>query len=484
MTYPDSARVIGSTRHSGGIGGSGTEGNQISIRDSRGWIHCVYSSAVGHPYATGVPSDIFYVFSTDNGITWSRPINVSNIDTCNSDKPNLTVDSRNILHCVWRQFYETHNPLTRGEDLVYSSCINGIWSNPVNISRNPGTKGSYYSSLVIDSNERLHVVWDRQTGSGNWDIFYSYLNDDNWSTPYNVSQDPYDSAFPSLVIDSHNCLHLVYRTRIARIPIMYTMYDGNVWSIPIIISDTFPGSLATILVDSQDNLHVNFKGYYTKKVNNQWTYPQRIVNMDDTLCEHFDFAIDVYDNLYMVWQARILINSLPREEIYFCTFNGTSWSPAINITQDTTRSWTPKLGNPVHSQGVDLVWLDLNPPQQYPWALDVVYLRLNPISVAIEEYYTQPSALRLSLKVERRINPAAAIFSIPAFQRVNLKLYDINGRLIEDLVNETKEPGIYKINLNTKSLPSGIYFLSLTLSSGQALQTDSKRIIERIVIVK
>jgi hypothetical protein len=96
-------------------------------------------------------------------------------------------------------------------------------------------------------------------------------------------------------------------------------------------------------------------------------------------------------------------------------------------------------------------------------------------STGIEET-SMLNALCLTLKVERRINPATTIFSIPTFQRVNLKLYDINGRLIEDLVNETKEPGIYKINLNTKGLSAGVYFL--------CLQTEDKRIIERIIIVK
>jgi len=96
-------------------------------------------------------------------------------------------------------------------------------------------------------------------------------------------------------------------------------------------------------------------------------------------------------------------------------------------------------------------------------------------STGVEEH-PPLSALRYSLKVERGINPATTIFSIPTFQRVNLKLYDINGRLIKSLVNQTKEPGIYKIDLNAKTLSSGVYLL--------CLDTEEKRIIERIVIIK
>jgi len=96
-------------------------------------------------------------------------------------------------------------------------------------------------------------------------------------------------------------------------------------------------------------------------------------------------------------------------------------------------------------------------------------------STGVEEY-SPLSALRYSLKVERRINPTTTIFSIPYFQRLNLKLYDINGRLTKSLVNQTKEPGIYKIDLNAKSLPSGVYLL--------CLNTEEKRIVERVVIIR
>lgn len=480
ITYPDSARIIGNTRHSGGIGGGGTEGNQISVRDSRGRIHCVYSTGVGRPYASNVPSDIYYVYSIDNGMTWSMPMNVSNIDTCNSDKPCIAVDSRDVLHLVWRQFHEAIGTLPRGEDLYYSYFENGIWSEPVNISKNPGTKVSYYSSLVVDSTNCLHVVWDRQTGSGNWDIFYSCLDGDTWSTPYNISQDPYDSAFPCLAIDRQGNLHLAYRIRTTYWPIIYRKYNGNYWSLPEVVSDTFFAGNATIVVDSRNNPHIVFPSYYyTKQVNNQWTYPQRIIHMGDTLCRHFDFAIDSCDNLYMVWEARIPSGSTYREDIYYCTYNGTIWSNPINLTQDTSRSWTPKLGNPVHSSGVDLIWLDLDPTHPNPCTLDVVYMRLNPVVPGLEE---TPLQNLISIKPSLKIypNPAKSVvrvqYSLPVEGKVTIQLFDISGRLIKTLVDEYKKSDNYSLTLNTKTLPTGVYFLSL--------QTDEKRVIERLVVVK
>ncbi len=156
--------------------------------------------------------------------------------------------------------------------------------------------------------------------------------------------------------------------------------------------------------------------------------------------------------------------------LFYTTDNGRTYLPLASClpASDTSFLWTVPS---VNSDSCKIKIIAYGPGWQYDESDGVFSIS----STGIEEY-SPLSALRYSLKVERRINPTATIFSIPSFQRVNLKLYDINGRLIKSLVNETKEAGIYKIDLNTKSLPSGVYLIYL--------DTESKRIIERIVIVK
>ena len=85
---------------------------------------------------------------------------------------------------------------------------------------------------------------------------------------------------------------------------------------------------------------------------------------------------------------------------------------------------------------------------------------------------------QLSLKLSPNIfkNQTSIQLSLPTTQKVILKLYNISGKLIRTLYNEEKNQGIYKISLNSKDLSSGVYFLNL--------QTSSKKIIERIVIIK
>jgi hypothetical protein len=52
-------------------------------------------------------------------------------------------------------------------------------------------------------------------------------------------------------------------------------------------------------------------------------------------------------------------------------------------------------------------------------------------------------------------------FTLPQKTRVNLSLYDISGRLVKVLVNETKEAGTHAIILNSGMLTKGMYFYKL-----------------------
>ncbi|MGZ8525025.1 MAG: T9SS type A sorting domain-containing protein, partial [Chitinophagaceae bacterium] len=52
-------------------------------------------------------------------------------------------------------------------------------------------------------------------------------------------------------------------------------------------------------------------------------------------------------------------------------------------------------------------------------------------------------------------------YSVPAPVRVNISLFDVNGKLVKVLVNEFKDPGIYKVNLNSGLLSGGLYFYKM-----------------------
>lgn len=71
-------------------------------------------------------------------------------------------------------------------------------------------------------------------------------------------------------------------------------------------------------------------------------------------------------------------------------------------------------------------------------------------------------------------NPVTVIqYDIPKESFVTLKIYDVAGKEIKELVNEMQVTGSYKVSFNAVELPSGIYFY--TLKAGDF--TETKRML-------
>lgn len=74
-----------------------------------------------------------------------------------------------------------------------------------------------------------------------------------------------------------------------------------------------------------------------------------------------------------------------------------------------------------------------------------------------------PSEFTLFQNYPNPFNPSTTInFSIPEGTKVNLKVYDVLGRIVETLVDEHLSAGQYSYQFNASNLASGIYFYRLT----------------------
>ena len=70
-----------------------------------------------------------------------------------------------------------------------------------------------------------------------------------------------------------------------------------------------------------------------------------------------------------------------------------------------------------------------------------------------------PSEYKLSQNYPNPFNPTTKInFAVPKEGYVTLKVYDLLGREVADLVNEVKSPGTYIIDFEASYLASGIYY--------------------------
>ncbi|MBA4250214.1 MAG: hypothetical protein C0425_01565, partial [Chlorobiaceae bacterium] len=79
---------------------------------------------------------------------------------------------------------------------------------------------------------------------------------------------------------------------------------------------------------------------------------------------------------------------------------------------------------------------------------------------------TVPSEFKLSQNFPNPFNPVTVIhFEIPMVEAgnidVSLTVYDVLGKEVAVLVNESKNPGVYEVTFDASRLPTGIYYYSL-----------------------
>ncbi|HEX2787999.1 MAG TPA: S8 family serine peptidase [Ignavibacteria bacterium] len=80
----------------------------------------------------------------------------------------------------------------------------------------------------------------------------------------------------------------------------------------------------------------------------------------------------------------------------------------------------------------------------------------------IEDPNAIPTVYELKQNFPNPFNPVTKInFAIPKQGFVTMKVYDVTGRLIAQLVNEMKSPGYYSVDFNATNLASGVYFYRL-----------------------
>ena len=90
---------------------------------------------------------------------------------------------------------------------------------------------------------------------------------------------------------------------------------------------------------------------------------------------------------------------------------------------------------------------------------------------------TIAESFNLSQNYPNPFNPTTTInFSIPKTGFVTLKVYDINGREVKNLVSENMNAGKYEVDANFSELNSGVYFYKLNVS-GDASFSDTKKLM-------
>ena len=92
-------------------------------------------------------------------------------------------------------------------------------------------------------------------------------------------------------------------------------------------------------------------------------------------------------------------------------------------------------------------------------------------NLSIIEDSTLPNTVILHQAYPNPFNPISNVsYTVDIGQKINISIFDLNGRLIHTLVNNYHSPGKYKRNFSGNNLSSGIYFIRL--NSNSRIQTE------------
>lgn len=90
-----------------------------------------------------------------------------------------------------------------------------------------------------------------------------------------------------------------------------------------------------------------------------------------------------------------------------------------------------------------------------------------------------PNKFEISQNYPNPFNPTTKInYDLPIDSRLEIKLFDISGREVANLLNTSQSAGYYSISLNASSLSSGVYFYQIIANgSGQSFVKTKKMLV-------
>jgi poly(beta-D-mannuronate) lyase len=157
----------------------------------------------------------------------------------------------------------------------------------------------------------------------------------------------------------------------------------------------------------------------------------------------------------------------------------TSTSPAINRSDTLFKPVTKDMDGQqrigIYDAGADEYSQDSIIIK--PLTKNVVGPKWMQIPVSVEETIKIPSGFSLEQNYPNPFNPSTKIsYSLNEESRVSLKVFDILGKEVGEIVSEEKSAGSYTVDFDASRLSSGIYFFKLS--------NDERTIIKKGVLLK
>ena len=256
--------------------------------DKSGIYHAVFQEQPDY----NKPRFIYYSSSTNKGVTWSKPITLSNDNTGNgAGYPRIVQDGAGRIYSIWKRYGDTKSAYPVADVILegpggytygtiyFKVLANGSWSNQVALIDEEEKQLSWVPTITPSG--ELRIIWSQANPfSSNMRSWYyadyirgAALNGTAVSAISNLSEPikpAYEGGYPAQkngaqnldgYVDKNNKLHLIYEWAPedlreikyfdgskTRVVYRYPKYkDGNTFNYP-----------PKLLVDENGNDHLVF----------------------------------------------------------------------------------------------------------------------------------------------------------------------------------------------------------------------------------
>jgi hypothetical protein len=445
-------------------GSSTSENNAWCVASSGNVVHVVWFD-----WRNGNP-EIYYKRSTDAGVSWGADTRLTN-NSSFSDFPSVAV-SGSFVHVVWQDSRDGSN----GEIYCKRSTDAGVsWGADTRLTNN--TAESQYPSVTV-SGSIVNVVW-QDYSDGNWEIYYKRSIDAgiNWGADIRLTNNSAVSYYPSIAV-SGTLVHVVWQdTRDGNNEIYYKRSTdaGISWGEDIRLTiNTAESKYPSVAVSGsvvhvvwRDRRDVNWVIYYKRSTDAgiSWGADTRLTNNTAWL---WNPSVAISGSfVHVVWSDE---RDQDNGEIYYkrSTDAGVSWGADTRLTNNTATSYYPSVS--VSGSVVHVVWQDTRDGNYE------IYYKRNPTgnTIGIKNITSEiPSSYSLQQNYPNPFNSTSNLkFQIVNTEDVKLVVYDIMGREVQTLVNESLKPGTYEVTFDASMLTSGIYFYRLSAHQGGSTTGD------------
>ncbi len=245
------------------------------------------------------------------------------------------------------------------------------------------------------------------------------------------------------------------------------------------------GSVTWVDYDGDGDLDIVISGASSKVLSNNTS----IKNTAPSVPEGLMFTT-AGDTVNLIWNAS-LDSQTPTKSLTYNVRIGTSPGASdvlsVNADLSTGKLRTQANGNAGYKTSLSLRGL---PNGTYYWQVQAVdngfmgsmfsqeqQFDVTLSTVSNESSSELPSDTRLAQNYPNPFNPSTTIsYTLKSSGTINLRVYDITGRLVKELVNERKNAGEHVVSFDAGNLASGIYIYRL--------QAEGKILIRKMTLIK